>query len=275
MSSTTPLTDNINALTAYANNKTGANDTNLSDAVTRLVAGYGGGGIENGVEIKAVDSSGRPTSIVFYGGAISTLLLGSRSRDDFCFSYVENISLKDAIESIGQYAFSYFGAKRTNSEDMEIIFSSGLTTIDKYAFVGCGFTKLSFPETLTGRLSDNVFLNATKLKEVVLPGITSLDTGGGSSNGQFNGCTALEHVQIGSVGHGVTFVETWNFRNCTQTTLTITLYTTGDLVDGHLTKLRDTSYGATGATIIFKASEATTYNGNSYAAGATILTSTP
>lgn len=40
----TPLTDRINALTAYSNNKTGASDTTLSDAVTRLVAGYGGGG---------------------------------------------------------------------------------------------------------------------------------------------------------------------------------------------------------------------------------------
>lgn len=40
----TPLTDRINALTAYSNQKTGASDTTLSDAVTRLVAGYGGGG---------------------------------------------------------------------------------------------------------------------------------------------------------------------------------------------------------------------------------------
>lgn len=275
MSTTTPGADQLQALINYSNTKTGESDTTLSDAVTRLVTGYGGGGIENGVEIKAVDSSGRPTSIVFYGGAVSMLLLGSKSKDDFCFSYVENISLKDAIESIGQYAFSYFGAKRTNSEDMEIIFPSSLTTIGASAFIGSGFTKLSFPETLTGRLSDNVFFNATKLKEVVLPGITSLDTSGGNGNGQFYGCKALESVQVGSVGHGVTVVKTWNFRNCTQTTLTITLYTTGNLVDEHLTKLRDSSYGATGATIIFKASEATTYNGNSYAAGATILTSTP
>lgn len=39
----TPLTDGINALTAYANEVTGASDTNLSDAVESLVAGYGGG----------------------------------------------------------------------------------------------------------------------------------------------------------------------------------------------------------------------------------------
>lgn len=42
----TPLTDRINALTAYSNQKTGASDTTLSDAVTRLVAGYGGGSAE-------------------------------------------------------------------------------------------------------------------------------------------------------------------------------------------------------------------------------------
>ena len=39
----TPLTDGINALTAYANEVTGASDTTLSDAVESLVAGYGGG----------------------------------------------------------------------------------------------------------------------------------------------------------------------------------------------------------------------------------------
>lgn len=37
----TPLTDSINALTAYANEATGASDTTLSDAVGRLCEGYG------------------------------------------------------------------------------------------------------------------------------------------------------------------------------------------------------------------------------------------
>ena len=39
----TPLTDGINALTTYANEVTGAEDTTLSDAVGRLCEGYGGG----------------------------------------------------------------------------------------------------------------------------------------------------------------------------------------------------------------------------------------
>lgn len=38
----TPLTDSINALTAYANGVTGASDTTLSDAVHTLASGYGG-----------------------------------------------------------------------------------------------------------------------------------------------------------------------------------------------------------------------------------------
>ena len=38
-----PLTDGINALTAYANEVTGASDTTLSDAVHTLASGYGGG----------------------------------------------------------------------------------------------------------------------------------------------------------------------------------------------------------------------------------------
>lgn len=44
MPNATPLTDAINALTTYANETTGAGDTNLSDAVGTLIDGYGGGG---------------------------------------------------------------------------------------------------------------------------------------------------------------------------------------------------------------------------------------
>lgn len=45
-----PLTDSINALTTYANTVTGASDTTLSDAVATLAAGYGGGGMQIGIQ---------------------------------------------------------------------------------------------------------------------------------------------------------------------------------------------------------------------------------
>lgn len=44
MPTQTPLTDQINALTTYANTVTGQSDTCLSDAVATLADGYGGGG---------------------------------------------------------------------------------------------------------------------------------------------------------------------------------------------------------------------------------------
>lgn len=50
----TPLTDSIEALTAYANQTTGASDTNLSDAVYRLVQGYGGGGVNPPLVVEEV-----------------------------------------------------------------------------------------------------------------------------------------------------------------------------------------------------------------------------
>lgn len=52
----TPLTDSINALTAYANETTGASDTTLSDAVGRLCEGYGGSDGRDVVVTKTVDS---------------------------------------------------------------------------------------------------------------------------------------------------------------------------------------------------------------------------
>lgn len=44
-----PLTDGINALTAYANTVTGASDQTLSEAVATLAAGYGSGGLPSNV----------------------------------------------------------------------------------------------------------------------------------------------------------------------------------------------------------------------------------
>lgn len=56
----TPLTDSINALTAYANEVTGGSDTTLSDAVHTLASGYGQGGYApNGyIRLLYLESSG-------------------------------------------------------------------------------------------------------------------------------------------------------------------------------------------------------------------------
>ena len=55
----TPLTDSINALTAYANEVTGGSDTTLSDAVHTLASGYG----KSVCKVSEVKLSERGTSL--------------------------------------------------------------------------------------------------------------------------------------------------------------------------------------------------------------------
>lgn len=61
----TPLTDKINALTAYANEITGESDTTLSDAVASLASGYGQGG--GGYSVKDIFMGTAPsgTDVLF------------------------------------------------------------------------------------------------------------------------------------------------------------------------------------------------------------------
>ena len=57
-----PLTEGLMALTTYANEVTGQEDETLSDAVTRLVAGYGGGSSLPSIISKIDGGSFTPTS---------------------------------------------------------------------------------------------------------------------------------------------------------------------------------------------------------------------
>lgn len=83
----------------------------------------------------------------------------------------------------------------------------------------------------------------------------------------------LEDMQLGAVGKPVTTIYYQAFLNSqAPSTAVVTIYTTGDRVDTLLTAMR--TY-LTKQTIVFKASEATTYGGTSYAVGDTIVTSTP
>ena len=78
----TPLTDSINALTAYANEVTGESDTTLSDAVHTLASGYGQSGYApNGyTRLLYLESSGtQGIDTGKYGK------LDSRFVIDFCF----------------------------------------------------------------------------------------------------------------------------------------------------------------------------------------------
>lgn len=82
-------------------------------------------------------------------------------------------------------------------------------------------------------------------------------------------------VTFGSVGHPVTSCGLYPFHNSASAAVgTITTFTTGEYLDAVKTALENLK-GSGNLTFIYKASEATTYNGTDYSAGDTIITSTP
>lgn len=262
-----PLTDKINALTAYANEITGESDTTLSDAVASLADGYGqGGGISQGIVVTAVDSGGFPTEVEIYGDLWKYEMSydGIYYHNTIGWRNVATIKLMSDQTVLPEGCF--YGVHASTITGLEKITTLG----GKYCLCGTAVETINMP-FVTAINMQSPFSDNTALKTVNLPNVSGQLTAGTFM--LFGNCTALESVTIGSVGHCVTNNNsTGSFNGCTQSGLTITIYTNGANVDALNTNIRR---GATNATIILKAAENTTYNGTSYAAGDTILTSTP
>ena len=273
------LTPKIEALTAYANEITGKNDTTLSDAVASLADGYGGGGsITEGIVIKSRDDRNFATEVDYYGEIMPRYTFGA-GRGDNVFTWTDlkkvNFMNGSVYLSWGNFCYAPITELTTSAikgrnpnENITFNTNSHETAIFKNMK---SLVTLSLPE-FVGFLNHFEVAGCTALKTVYLPKVTKLASYGTNNRGCFSGDTALENVQIGSIGYAVDIVDTNPFKGCTQTGLAITLYTTGDYADTAVANVRN---GATNATIVIKASETTTYNDTSYSAGDTILTSTP
>ena len=257
---TEDLTDSIEALTTYANGVTGESDTTLSDAVASLADGYGqGGGISDGYEITALNTDGFPTAVDHYGTEVHRQQYWNRTGSDGFWRNLTSITFKDVVTSVGQSAFY-------SCVDLTTIDTKDIVSVQATGFQSCtSLTSLDFPKLTS--VGQNAFTSCTAVKHAIFPILTNC-----SVQRVLRGCLALEDVQLGSVGYGVTGLSNLFFEQDTQTGLTITVYTTGSYADTAVANARN---GATNATIVIKASEATTYDGTSYATGDTILTSTP
>ena len=143
---------------------------------------------------------------------------------------------------------------------------ANLTTLQANALRSSGITEVNFPEVTTLAGSAGLwFGDCKKLTSITLPKVTKW------SNGMTNAATnALSTVQIGSIGYGVTGVPSGGDFGASAN-VTETIYTTSEYVDTIVSAMR--SVNAT-ATIVIMASETTTYNGQTYSAGDTILTDT-
>lgn len=193
-----------------------------------------GVGIARGVRYDRVDANGYPLE--------ATLLTTDGQvlpRQFYCvnttypFYATERINLPEDIVTVGPYAFRY-------CRGITEIHLPMAQSIGSYALQGCiKLTEIELPSAET--VEAYAFSNCTFLEKAILPKVTGL-----SGNNAFNYCTALKTVQLGSVGHPVSSLAANTFLNCTQSGLTITIYTTGGAA------LSGAPWGATNATIIYK-----------------------
>lgn len=242
----TPLTDSINALTTYANEVTGASDTTLSDAVYTLASGYGQGGgvsITDGMVITEWDTAGtRPKAVEIYG-------------------------------NVPNYMFGYYNNASSLGINLASVTFHNTAKIGNGAFQRVGLQSITIPDSVNS-IGEQCFRGQTALAHYVHENARDL-YGYNKPAGKAlqYGLSHLEDMQLGAVGKPVTAIYKDAFsNNQAPSTAVVTIYTTGDRVDTFLTSMR---VYLTAPTIVFKASEATTYNGTSYAAGDTIVTSTP
>lgn len=263
------------ALVAQTSDTVTTNDTYDTTLINSLTVNVSGGvSISDGVVVKTRDANGYPTDIDYYGQLYPYSIGVARNDVDYYFGKLENITFKSTITSIPANAFAS-ACRRGNG--LGALTFPDVVSVGNSAFGGSNSngikcTSLTLPSLETTGNTQGVF-SSNMLGEIYLPKLTTVAQNN-NSYGIFRGANTMTYCQIGSVGYAAPDNIKIQFRDCTQSTLTICIYCLGSQVDSILSGLRDT-YGATNATVVFKASESTTYNNVSYSAGDTILTSTP
>lgn len=165
----TPLTDSIEALTTYANQVTGASDTNLSDAVYTLAQGYGG---ESGF-----DDLKYCTRLQ---GAFATSTLTEIDLDLSAFHNLVSMQSMFQSSKFQTIKIRNFKSSATNINLTDMFYYT-LSNISRIEFIDCDFSPQTCLEMclycgveeiigefdLTNATNVNaMFSNASRLREV-------------------------------------------------------------------------------------------------------------
>lgn len=264
----------IQALITAANNTTGESDTTLTDAVQTLVDGYGqgGGGISQGLEVTETDSNGRITKAIWHGDvpdyAMNYFLRGISTTATVELENCERIGVSGCafsravldggsvgtVKYCGEYAFAVDFSSTNNANGI---------TLNLAEFTG-------FATSAETSRSANLFraVNAYGYAGFYMPKAQAI-----GNYWWYQNATQNISVQIGSIGFPITNISISSgqrpFGNATGSG-TVTVYTTGAMLDS-VSAFFQNQAGAN-YTFVYKAAEATTYGGTSYAAGDTMLT---
>lgn len=184
-----PLTDAINALTAYANTVTGASDTTLSDAVATLASGYGGGGIS----IDDIATNAQPSGAVTLSSSVTTI-------EQYAFADKPITSISGAgVTDIRSDAFRGTLITSISDSDFPLLWQSGSTK-----WLNGQFSNM--PELLTIKLTcamsfqsgSGVLQNNPKMTSAEFPNATTNTIGAAG----FRNNTAMVLCDIGRAGIG-------------------------------------------------------------------------
>lgn len=230
-----------------------------------------GAAITDGIVVKARNADGKPTSADFYISVLDANLLGEPDRRGrYWLTELTMANFINPITDIKRNGLN-LNTKLAGSYTFYVNALNEQQSINQ-----CNALEgLSLPECTS--IASRCIQDMAGLKTLYMPKCTNFSNPN-NIYAPFIRCTALETAQIGSVGYSVGVmgqidngVMTSNcFNGCTQSGLTITLYCKGEEADTLLANIRG---NATNAVIIIKASEGTTYNGTSYSAGDTMITS--
>lgn len=266
---TKDLADSIEALTTYSNSVTGESDTNLSDAVESLADGYGGGGgsADNTLEY-VYANDGSVESLIWHGSG--KIVNGSFNSFFGGLSRNVPITFPDKPTLIDINAFS--NAKlRIDWTDMTEVVAIGSGAFRVAYSDNCASDVVRMPkfdgQTHDGLTNQSGFSYITPKG----PGTYYFDSIKVIPREFF---TNVNHpnvsITFGSLGHAVESCGPRPFNNSNAATVaTVTVYTTGEYLDTVRASL-ESNTGKGTFTFVYKASEATTYNGTSYNAGDTI-----
>lgn len=122
-------------------------------------------------------------------------------KSAFTASGVESVSMSDAVNAVGEGAFS------NCSKLKSVVLPKGLKELKKSLFSGCSALEaISIPDSVK-TLGEGVFSGCAALKEVKIPGEVTV-----IPKNAFSGCAALESV---SIPKSVTAIKEAAFDRCT------------------------------------------------------------
>lgn len=262
------------ALVAQTSDTVTANDTYDTTLINSLTVNVSGGASYEGIEVK-YDSNDKVTDYVFHMEKIPKYALNYVQSTRQPSDGVAKISFATKPTHIGDGAFQSVKCifDWSNLDELMYIGTNAFSSFRSDGYDGSSEV-VNMPK-FVGYYDNtysalNVF-RANANNNAYTPKIYNLPVCTSIPQYAWYQCSGTGwDVTIGSIGHAVTESRQQPFGGNTGITGTCTIYTTGDKVDTLNTAVQNGA-GA-GLVFVFKASEATTYNGNSYAAGATMLT---